>query len=262
MIVNELKSSDGSIKRVHRLCDGELVESVILTHKSKKNVCVSSQAGCRMGCRFCASGKRFGRNLTAGEMLEQAEDNIGSVVFMGMGEPLDNPDLPEAIELLKKEKGIPSRKIVVSTVGLVDRMDLLLPTKVNIAISLHATTQEQREKIIPIARKYTLGMLKEKMRELDEKLPRSRKLQIEYALIKGFNDSPDDARRLGGLVPKRSLINVIPVNDIGAGFESPSHDEAWAFKELVRKEGFICYVREPKGRDIAAACGMLAGKKS
>ena len=257
--VQRMVSADGSVKRLHRLDDGEVVESVVIPHTTKTNMCISTQAGCRMRCTFCATGKRFARHLTADEIVGQVDEPVDSLVFMGMGEPLDNPNLIEAIERIKKEKGIASRKIVVSTVGLCDQVEKLLPTKVNIAFSVHATTDEQRSKIMPINRKFPIAVLKNTMRELDVKLPSSRRLQIQYIMIKGFNDTPDDAKRLAELVPKNSLINLIPYNDTGAGFEPSAQEAIEIFKSEMRKHGFICYVREPRGRDVAGACGMLAG---
>jgi 23S rRNA (adenine2503-C2)-methyltransferase len=260
-IIKQVAALDGTTKRLHELSDGEVVESVLIPHKTKTNLCISTQAGCRMRCAFCASGRRFGRNLTASEILGQADVPVNSVVLMGMGEPLDNPNIFEAIELLKKEKCIPSRKIVVSTAGIYDRMALLLPTKVNIAVSLNATTQEQRQRIMPIARKYSLEELGKAMQEINEKLPSRRRLQVEYVMIKGFNDSISDAKRFAGLVPAKSLINLIPVNPNSAGFEPPEMETVIQFKEELRRQGYVCYVREARGKDVSAACGMLAGKK-
>ncbi|MBN1793258.1 23S rRNA (adenine(2503)-C(2))-methyltransferase RlmN [Candidatus Woesearchaeota archaeon] len=261
-VVKRVSSSDGTIRRVHELDDGSLVESVVIPHKTKTNLCISTQAGCRMRCSFCESGKRFSRNLSADEIIGQIDDglDVDSVVFMGMGEPLDNPHIVEAVERVKKEKGIPSRKIAVSTCGLCDRMKLLLPTKVNIAISLNATTDEQRSRIMPINKKYSLSILKETMQEINDSLPSRRRLQIEYVMIKGFNDAAIDAERLAALVPKKSLINLIPVNSKKEHYQPPSQETIISFKAALRKHGFICYVREPRGRDVDAACGMLAGK--
>jgi 23S rRNA (adenine2503-C2)-methyltransferase len=257
-IIKTFISKDGSVKRLHLLDDGNTCESVVIPHKTKTNLCISSQVGCRMGCGFCATGKGFVRNLTTREILGQIDVTVDSVVFMGMGEPLDNPCLLEAIELIKREKNIPSRKIVVSTCGICDELGSLLPTKVNIAISLNAARDETRSGLMPINKKFPLAVLEEKMREIDTLLPRSRRLEVEYVMMSGVNDSLDDARRLSMLVPKRSLINLIPVNDIGLGFFAPAASVVGAFKAELRKQGFICLVRESKGADVSAACGMLA----
>jgi 23S rRNA (adenine2503-C2)-methyltransferase len=266
-VINQLKSSDGSIKRVHELDDGNFVESVIIPHKTKTNICVSTQVGCRMGCVFCATGKRFVRNLTNDEILTQIDVPVDSVVFMGTGEPLDNPDIVEAIERVKKEKNIPSRKIVVSTCGLCDRLDILLPTKVNIAISLNATDDNTRSRLMPINNKFNIELLRQKMFEIDGKLPSSRRLEIEYVVIKGVNDDLISAERFSQLVPKKSLINLIPFNATsrdrtGHVFQAPGKPAVDAFKQSLRKQGFVCYMREPRGKDVKAACGMLGGKQA
>ncbi|MBN2141803.1 23S rRNA (adenine(2503)-C(2))-methyltransferase RlmN [Candidatus Woesearchaeota archaeon] len=267
-IVKEFSSSDGTVKRVHKMDDGCLVESVLIPHKTKTNLCISTQVGCKMRCAFCESGKKFVRNLTSDEILRQIDrpygpgtaGGIDSVVFMGMGEPLDNPNVIDAIERVKKEKDIPSRKIVVSTAGMCDKIKLLLPTKVNIAISLNATTDDQRNLIMPINKRFPLAELKKAMHDVNDMLPSKRRLQIEYVMIKGFNDAVQDAERIAALVPKKSLINLIPVNSNDERFHPPNLETVASFKEALRKHGFICYVREPRGRDVKAACGMLAGK--
>ncbi len=256
-IINQLTSSDGAVKRVHELSDGNIVESVVIPHKTKTNICVSSQVGCRMGCVFCATGKRFIRNLTPDEIIGQIDVPVDSVVFMGMGEPLDNPNIIEAVERVKKEKGIPSRKIAVSTCGLIDKIDSLLPTKVNISISLNATDDNTRSRLMPINHKFNLAALKEKMFELDAKIPGRRRLLIEYVLIKGVNDTLADAERFSELVPKGSLINLIPLNSINDEYCAPDKPAVDAFKAELMCQGFACFVREPRGKDVRAACGNL-----
>jgi 23S rRNA (adenine2503-C2)-methyltransferase len=209
-----------------------------------------------MKCSFCASGKKFVRDLTPEEIVGQIDVPVDSVVFMGMGEPLDNPRIVEAIELIKKEKNIASRKITVSTCGIIDKIETLLSTKVNFAFSLNATTEEQRSKVMPINKKYSLKELSSAMNALAKKLPLSRRIEIEYVLIDGFNDSIEDARRLGSLIPKNSLINLIPINEVD-GFTAPGKKKIADFKSELRRQGFICFVRESKGKDVKAACGML-----
>lgn len=260
-VVQRYNSSDGAVKRLHKLDDGNYVESVILPHTTKVNLCISSQVGCKMKCAFCQSGKSYTRNLTADEIIGQIDEDVDSLVFMGMGEPLDNPNLLEAINRIIKEKNIPPRKIVVSTSGLLNKVDSIIPTKVNLAFSVHATTDEQRMKIMPINKLFPLEMLKKKMQEIDSQLPSKRRLQIQYTMIKGFNDSLQDAERLASFVPKKSLINLIPVHSATGEFIPPTREEMWAFKNELRKYGYICYVRESRGFDVNAACGMLAGKK-
>jgi 23S rRNA (adenine2503-C2)-methyltransferase len=257
--IKKYVSQDNTIKRLHRLDDGNIVESVIIPHKTKSNMCISTQVGCRMGCRFCKSGKRFVRNLSAEEILGQIDEPVGSVVLMGMGEPLDNPNTLKAVELIIKEKKIPSRCITVSTCGICDRMEALLPTKVNIAVSLNATTDDQRNVIMPINKQYPLTLLKETMDRINKLIPSKRRLEIEYVMIKGFNDTLQDARRLAELVPKKSLINLIPVNSDGPDFQPSDEGIIEEFKAAMRKQGFICLIRASRGKDVRAACGMLAG---
>jgi 23S rRNA (adenine2503-C2)-methyltransferase len=259
-VVEKYVSADGAVKRLHKLDDGNFVESVILPHTTKVNLCLSTQVGCKMRCSFCQSGKSFTRNLTVDEILGQIDEPVDSLVFMGMGEPLDNPNLLEAINRIIKEKNIAPSKITVSTSGILDKIDAIIPTRVNLAFSVHATTDEQRMKIMPINRKYPLEMLKTKMNEIDAKLPSKRRLQIQYTMIKGFNDSPEDITRLASFVPKKSLINLIPVHSATGEFTPPTRAEMWEFKNELRKHGYIVYVRESRGFDVNAACGMLAGK--
>jgi 23S rRNA (adenine2503-C2)-methyltransferase len=258
--IKEIISSDGSIKRAHKLNDGNIIESIIIPHKTKINICISSQVGCRMGCCFCATGKIFVRNLSVDEIVSQIDVPVDSVVFMGMGEPLDNPFLIEAIERIIKEKNIPSRKITVSTCGLIDKVDLLLATKVNLAFSLNATDEKTRSKLMPINKKFSLKSLSDKMFELEKKLPRSRRVEIEYVMIKGINDTLSDAMQFSELVPKNSLINLIPLNATNSDFTMSDNENIIAFKEELRRQGFICFIRESKGKDVNGACGMLSGK--
>lgn len=259
-IIKTMASADGAIKRIHQLNDGLLVESVVIPHKTKTNICISSQVGCKMKCTFCASGENFYRNLTAREIADQIDIPVDSVVFMGMGEPLDNPHLIDAIKILLFEKKIPPRKIVVSTSGLLDDIDKLIQMKINIAVSLNAATDEKRNKIMPINKKYDIQHLKNKLAEIKTKLPNRIRVLIEYVIIADFNDSVEDAMLLAKLIPAKSLINLIPVNSSKKEFKASSPSRMLAFKEEMRKHGFVCYIRESKGKDISAACGMLAGK--
>ena len=261
---------DGTKKFLFELRDGSLVESVWMKYKHGNSVCISSQVGCRMGCAFCASTlDGLERSLLPSEMLDQiyaitllTGERVSNVVVMGTGEPLDNfENLLKFLELLTDENGlhISQRNVTVSTCGLVPRMRELADNKLQItlALSLHATTDEKRRKLMPIANKYSIAELMEACAYYFEKT--GRRITFEYALVGGVNDTKEDARELTELI--RSLnchVNLIPVNPIKERSFVQSEGEAiTAFKNKLEKNGINVTIRREMGRDIDGACGQL-----
>ncbi len=266
-----LKSElDGTRKYLFRLCDNNIIESVLMKYKHGNSVCISSQVGCRMGCRFCASTiDGLERNLNPSEMLSQVyniEKDIGervsNIVVMGSGEPLDNYDnLIRFIELVSNDKGIniSQRNITVSTCGIVPKIYELadLSLQITLAISLHAPNQEKRKEIMPVANKYDLNELLPACSYYFEKT--GRRLTFEYSLIKGVNDSDEDADSLCRLLKGLNAhINLIPVNPIEERQYRQSEKEAViSFKNKLEKNGRNVTIRREMGRDINGACGQL-----
>ena len=261
---------DGTKKFLFELRDGSLVESVWMKYKHGNSVCISSQVGCRMGCAFCASTlDGLERSLLPSEMLDQiyaitllTGERVSNVVVMGTGEPLDNfENLLKFLELLTDENGlhISQRNVTVSTCGLVPRMRDLADKELQItlALSLHATTDEKRRKLMPIANKYSIAELMEACAYYFEKT--GRRITFEYALVGGVNDTKEDARELTELI--RSLnchVNLIPVNPIKERSFVQSEGEAIAaFKNKLEKNGINVTIRREMGRDIDGACGQL-----
>jgi len=270
------ESSDGTRKLALRLTDGELIESVLIPDGDRLTLCVSSQVGCAMGCSFCATA-RLGlkRHLRVEEIVGQIllareaaaampPDGrpLTNLVFMGMGEPLHNLDaLLPAIEILTAPWGleISPRRITVSTVGLVPEMRRLLETtKVSLAVSLGATTEEKRRELMPVTRKYSLAQLLDACRTLP--LPRRKRITFEYTLLAGENDSDEDARRLVTLLHGiRAKVNLIYWNPFpGADHVRASREATQRFQRILLDHGVSASIRESRGPDIAAACGQLA----
>lgn len=261
---------DGTAKYLFALPDGNMIESVRMKYKHGNSVCISSQAGCRMGCRFCASAlDGLARNLTPAEMLEQIyriQEDIGErvshVVVMGTGEPLDNyGNLLKFVNLLSDENGlnISQRNITVSTCGIVPNMLRLAKEKLQItlAVSLHAPTQEKRLALMPVANKYEIHELVRACEEYFETT--GRRITFEYSLIGGVNDGAADALQLAGLL--RGLcchVNLIPVNPIAERDYVQSGARAvMDFKGRLEEQGITVTVRREMGRDIDGACGQL-----
>jgi 23S rRNA (adenine2503-C2)-methyltransferase len=273
-VENEATSRDGSRKLLFRLHDGLHIETVIIPEKDHLTLCISSQVGCSQGCRFCMTARGgIRRNLSAGEIISQVRDvqrlangrggmPLTNLVFMGMGEPLANyPNLVQALSIITDgDCGLKmsTRRVTVSTAGLVPRMtDLGRDTRVNLAVSLNATVDETRSRLMPINRKYPLADLLAACRRYP--LPPRRKITFEYILIKGINDTMADARRLVKLLrPIKAKINLIPFNEHpGCDFKRPDPALISAFQEFLADHGYTVIVRHSKGRDIAAACGQL-----
>jgi 23S rRNA (adenine2503-C2)-methyltransferase len=264
---------DGTKKFLFGLADGNVVESVWMKYKHGNSVCISSQVGCRMGCRFCASTlDGLERNLTPSEMLDQiyaiqleTGERVSNVVVMGTGEPLDNYDnLLLFLRLLTDENGlnISQRNITVSTCGIVPGIRRLAEEKLQItlALSLHAATDEKRRELMPIANKYTIAELMDACAYYFEMT--GRRLTFEYSLVGGVNDSDEDAAKLAGLAkPLKSHINLIPVNPIKErDFVQSEGARIRAFQGKLEKSGIAVTVRREMGRDIDGACGQLRRK--
>ena len=270
-------ASDGTRKFLFELVDGERIESVLIPERDHFTLCLSSQVGCAQDCRFCltASGG-FRRNLTQGEILAQVRDIrrvlsnpefLTNIVFMGMGEPLANyRNLIGAISLLRSNKvgfGFSKRKITVSTAGLVPRMaDLGRDTDVGLAVSLNATDNKTRSRLMPINRRYPLGKLLEACRRYP--LAPQRRITFEYILLAGINDSPADAHRLADLLrPIRAKINLIPFNEhTGTDFRRPDANAIRDFQKILVDRRYTAVIRQSKGWEISAACGQLRAKPS
>ncbi len=261
---------DGTKKFLFALADGNVVESVWMKYKHGNSVCISSQVGCRMGCKFCASTlDGLVRNLTPSEMLDQiyaitllTGERVSNVVVMGTGEPLDNyENLLIFLRMLTDENGlnISQRNITVSTCGLVPKMQDLAEEKLQItlALSLHATTDEKRKKLMPVAYQYTIKQLMEACRNYGEKT--GRRITFEYSMVKGVNDSQEDLRELTALAgPLGCHINLIPVNPIKErDFTPPDMQYVYSFKEKLEKNKVNVTIRREMGRDIDGACGQL-----
>jgi 23S rRNA (adenine2503-C2)-methyltransferase len=267
-------SKDGTRKYLFRLSDREQIESVMIPDADRKTLCVSSQVGCAMGCRFCFTARGgLTRNMTPGEIAWQfsmverdmgGERALTNVVFMGMGEPLQNLDnLVEAIEILTAEWGfgLSPKRITVSTVGIVPNIaPMLARTKVHLAVSLHAPTSEQRLPIVPMEKKYPLAELMATCRALD--LPRRQRVTFEYVLLRGVNDRESDAAALVKLLQGMpAKINLIPFNSFpGAPYEEPLKEDVIAFQERLVRAGYGAFIRKRRGEDILAACGQLRGE--
>ena len=265
---------DGTAKFLFELNDGNFVESVFMRYKHGNSVCISSQVGCRMGCRFCASTlDGLVRSLKPSEMLDQIYaishhmgERISNIVVMGMGEPLDNFDnLLRFIELITNTDGlnISARNITVSTCGLVEKIRELADKRlaITLALSLHAASDEQRKKLMPVANRYSIEELMQACAYYFETT--GRRISFEYSLVSGVNDTIEDVQRLSVLAKRVSAhINLIPVNPIKErDYRRGSRDEILAFKNKLEKNGINVTIRREMGQDIDGACGQLRRRK-
>jgi len=270
-------SQDGSRKYLFRLSDGKLIETVLIPERDHYTLCVSSQVGCAQGCLFCLTAAGgFERNLTRGEIIAQVRDiksrledaqRLSNIVFMGMGEPLANyKNLASAIGIITdNDAGLrfAGRRVTVSTAGLVPKIGALgRDTRVNLAVSLNATDNDTRSRLMPINRSYPLEALLDACRQFP--LQPGRRITFEYILIKGVNDSRDDALRLAKLLqPIRCKINLIPFNaHAGCSFERPSEAAIKAFYDILFAKNYTVIIRRSKGQDISAACGQLRARSA
>ena len=265
-------SQDGSQKLVLKLRDGARIQSVLMPDEDRLTLCVSTQVGCGFGCAFCLTGTMgLERNVTAGEIVGQVlaaratlgpGERITHIVYMGMGEPLANyAATVKSLRLLTDPKvfGFSPRRITVSTVGLVLGIERLAKEnlKVNLAISLHATSNEIRDRIMPVNKGFAIEELLEACRRFPVAF--RQRITFEYVLLEGVNDAPEDARRLVRLLKGiRAKINLIPFNDWeGSGFRRPALHRIMAFQELLLEHNIRATIRWSKGEDIGAACGQL-----
>ncbi len=272
-VLDERRSADGSVKLLLGLVDGCTIEAVAMPDDGKLTLCLSSQAGCGVGCTFCVTGALgAGRNLTPDEIVgqyrvlrravEDAADRV-NIVFMGMGEPLLNTrHLGTALDVLTER--ISPKRITVSTSGIIPGLRWLagLDRRPKLAISLNAPDQERRERIMPIAARYPLEELMTSVRAFP--LERGRRITFEYVLIRGFNDAVDDARMVAGLIRGiPAKVNVIPLNEDAEHFPDlhrPDDATVDRFGATLRDEGLTVNVRWSKGLDVDAACGQLKGR--
>lgn len=271
-VATEQRSVDGTVKRLYRLHDGHLIETVLMRYRDGRNTaCISSQAGCAMGCVFCATGQMgFARHLTVAEIVEQAwifdrelkaeGSRLSNVVLMGMGEPFHNYDaVVAAMKRLNGLLGIGARHITVSTVGLVPKIRQLATEgiQVTLAVSLHAATDATRRALMPVNKRWPIAELVAACRDYVEQT--HRRVTFEWALIDGETDSEAEARRLGRLL--RGLlchVNVIPLNPTGGYGGRPSPPErVERFIEILGQHGVPASVRVRRGIDIDAGCGQL-----
>ena len=272
-VLDVQESADGTRKFLFELPDGQRIESVHIPEEGRVTLCISSQVGCRWGCRFCRTGTLgLTRNLTPGEIVEQynaaqrllPERRISNVVLMGMGEPLDNLDhVVAAVKIFYDDHGnnLSPRKLTLSTVGLVPQMlELGRQVDVSLAVSLHAADDETRSRLVPANRKYPLKDLIDACRCFP--VPHRKRITFEYSLVAGINDADEDARRLvrlvGDLRPKINLIAANPFS--GSECASPDEERVRRFQQILLDHHLTVIVRKPRGQDILAACGQLAAR--
>jgi len=271
-VAQHLKSADNVDKLLVHNGDEQVYECVLLPYDKRVSCCISSQVGCPMGCKFCATGLGgFDRNLTAGEIVGQylllqrlSPMRISHVVFMGMGEPLLNlNNVVKSLKLLKEEVGLSYRHLTVSTVGLVPQIYELSGEKlpIHLALSLHSPIDEVRDRLMPVNHKWPVAEVMKAMR--DYHLSTGRKITIEYLLIKELTDTPEQAIELARLVKGiPSVVNLIPFNwvDTGEGFRRPENERVRSFRGILANRGVNVTQRVERGHEIAAACGQLAGQ--
>ncbi len=276
------RSEDGCVKFGFKLSDGKIIESVLIPESDRNTLCISSQVGCAMNCSFCKTGTMgLVRNLTPSEIVNQVcsvrdfllnepEENligprsVTNVVFMGMGEPLNNIDnLLSSLSILTEQKGLDmaARRITVSTCGIIKNMGILgNNSNVNLAISLHAVDNETRNMLMPVNKKYPLEKLLQACR--DYPIQKRKRIMFEYVLLDGVNDSDRDARTCARIlrgIPCK--INLLAFNEVdGIPYRSSSRERILAFQDILRNHHYSVFIRSSRGSDIAAACGQLAGK--
>lgn len=278
-VIKKQVASDGTVKYLFDLLDGNAIETVLMSYHHGYSICVSSQIGCKMGCKFCAStGIAFVRSLTSGEIVEQllaverdqnSKNNepirISNVVFMGIGEPLDNyENVVNAIRIINNPKGINigARHISISTSGIIPRIYKLAEENIQctLSISLHATTNTQRSEMMPVNNTYKIEELIKACKDYIAKT--NRRISFEYALAKENNDNLEDAKRLVKLLRGMNAhVNLIPINKIENGkFTKSTNENILKFRDYLNEHGIVATVRRELGSDIDAACGQLRRK--
>lgn len=271
----ELQAEDGTRKLALRCGDGACIETVLIPEERKFTQCLSTQVGCGLACRFCATATMgLIRNLTVTEIVDQVyraraglapDVHLSNLVFMGMGEPMNNLDnVLTAVDILCTDLGanFSPRRITISTAGVVPGIKEMSrrARNVGLAVSLNATTDEVRSQIMPVNQRWPLEVLMAALRDYD--LPRRRRITFEYVLLPGVNDTPADAKRLPRLLTGiRSKVNLIGYNPgrVDAPYQRPAEEDLESFAEMLRDKDIPTYVRRSRGDDIAAACGQLAG---
>ncbi len=269
------RSVDGTLKGALMAEDGAMIEAVIIPEGDRRTLCISSQVGCALACSFCATGEMgFTRNLSTAEIVDQflhmqrempEGEEISNIVFMGMGEPLLNlPNVIEAVRIFLDQKtfAIASKRITVSTSGVLSKIPVLLEAvPVNLALSLHATTDKVRDVLVPLNKKFPLAAVMLELKN-NPMITKRRPVFFEYTLLEGVNDSPEDARRLVGLLRKLpAKLNVIPMNPHpGSTYRKPAEDVIGRFMKVLAKGNFPITLRKSRGSDIDAACGQLAAR--
>ena len=272
-ILKKQESADGTKKYLFDILDGNAIETVLMEYHHGKSICVSTQVGCKMGCKFCAStGIKFVRDLTAGEIVEQilavqkdVNDKISNVVFMGIGEPLDNfENVVNAIAILNNQKGlsIGARHISISTSGLAPKIYELADRNLQctLSISLHSTTDAKRSEMMPVNKKYNIEELIKACKYYIDKT--NRRISFEYALAKDNNDNLEDALGLVKLLKGMLChVNLIPINKIENGnYTKSSNENIMKFRDYLNSKGIVATIRRELGSDIDAACGQLRRK--
>lgn len=272
-IIKKQESEDGTKKYLFDIGDGNAIETVLMQYHHGKTICVSSQIGCKMGCKFCAStGIKFIRNLTSGEIIEQIlaveqdiNDRISNIVFMGIGEPLDNyENVINAIRIINNQKGlnIGARHISISTSGLVPKIYDLANENIQctLSISLHATNNEKRSNMMPINNKYKIEELIKACKDYINIT--NRRISFEYALAKDNNDNLEDAKELVKLLKGMIChVNLIPINKIENGnYTKSTNENIIKFRDYLNEHGIVATIRRELGSDIDAACGQLRRK--
>ena len=276
-VVGRERSADGTTKVLIELADGKRIESVCIPDSPGDTFCLSTQVGCAMRCAFCLTGKMgIDRNLSAGEIVGQVLALAGilglfdrrfNIVLMGMGEPLHNYDATmKALRILANDHGfgLSPRRVTLSTVGVLPALERLATESFmpNLAISLHSTTEAQRDLLVPINRKYGIEELLDTCRRFP--LKRRQRITFEYVMLAGVNDTPEDAKRLARLLNGiQAKVNLLPLNEAaGIPFERPSDEAVNRFGEILADRGVTVSVRKSRGRDIRAACGQLITESS
>ncbi len=272
-ILKKQESKDGTIKYLFDVLDGNAIETVLMRYHHGNSICVSSQIGCKMGCKFCAStGINFIRNLSSGEIIEQiirveqdTKERISNVVFMGIGEPLDNYDnVVNAIKQINNPKAlnIGARHISISTSGLVPKIYQLAEENIQctLSISLHATNNEKRSSMMPVNNTYPIEELLQACKSYIDKT--NRRISFEYALAKDNNDNLEDAKGLVKLLKGMLChVNLIPINKINNGkYSKSSNENIMKFRDYLNDHGIVATIRRELGSDIDAACGQLRRK--
>lgn len=264
-------SGDGTKKYLFKTAGDNYIETAMIPERNRVTVCVSSQAGCKMGCLFCMTARQgFQGNLTAGEIINQVKSieeagQVSNVVFMGMGEPMDNlEEVLKSLEILTSDWGfaMSPRRITVSTIGIIPAMARFLEeSEAHLAVSLHTPFNTERQKIMPVQAKYPIESIVTEIRKWD--FGRQRRVSFEYILFEGFNDSPLHVKELSKLLDGlKCRINLIRYHPIpGSSLKSPGEETIQNFKDLLNSKGILTTIRASRGQDINAACGLLSTKE-